>query len=92
MNGRTLTTAALCLSLLATATSASADIVYTCCSLGVSHSGFTEVATGSITTDGSIGELQPENILSWDLTISQFFNNTFQFAVSFSPDAGGTLS
>jgi hypothetical protein len=56
-------------------------------------SSLTEFATGSITTDGSIGQLQPGNILGWDLTISQFeILRGFQFADSFGSDTGGTLS
>jgi hypothetical protein len=50
---------------------------------------------GSITTDGTIGALQPASILSWTLT-ETVFNELFPdapfFAVSFGSESGGTLS
>jgi hypothetical protein len=96
MNSRTLTTAALCLGLLAAAP-ASANIVYTCCGDASSFQdhAIVNTATGTITTDGNIGVLQPGDILGWDITITSF---TFPvppqtlFVASFASGTGGTLS
>jgi hypothetical protein len=96
MNSRTLTTAALCLGLLAAATPASANIVYTCCgdvSEFQDHN-ILNSNTGTITTDGNIGVLQAGDILSWDITITSVIFPGPQplFDVSFGSDTGGTLS
>jgi len=49
------------------------------------------IVTGSITTDGSIGALQPQDIQSWHLT--ETFLQPFPPVVrNFGSDAGGTLS
>jgi hypothetical protein len=98
MNSRTLTTTALCLGFLA-ATPASANIVYTCCGAAsrIQDHAFVNTATGTITTDGNIGVLQPGDILGWDITITstEFLITsppvTF-FVASFSSGTGGTLS
>jgi hypothetical protein len=51
--------------------------------------------TGSITTDGTIGVLQPQSILSWLLTETVFNeaspDNPF-FVINFGSDSGGTLT
>jgi hypothetical protein len=64
-NSRTLTTAALCLDLLAAATPAAANIAYICCgdASGVLDNAILNEATGTITTDGKTGVLQPGDIL-----------------------------
>src|SRR5262245_53405240 len=99
MNSRTFTTAALCLGLLTAATPASADIVYTCCGdASRIQSGQTgNTATGSITTDGTIGALQPQDILSWNITIASALGGfpplgQTIFVASFDSDTGGTVS
>jgi hypothetical protein len=98
MNSRTLATAALCLGLLAAATPASANIVYTCCGQAsvVQDHAITNSATGSITTDGAIGQLQPADILSWNITITSVFElfppPQTLFVASFGSSTGGTLS
>jgi hypothetical protein len=101
MNSRTLTTAALCLGLLAAATPASANIAYTCCGDASSFQdhAIVNTATGTITTDGTIGVLQPQDILSWDITITSVifplappFSPQTLFVASFSSGTGGTLS
>jgi hypothetical protein len=52
--------------------------------------------TGSITTDGTIGILQPASILSWELTETLFSERIPGIPlfgpVSFGSDTGGTLS
>jgi hypothetical protein len=98
MNSRTLTTAALCLGFFAASTPASANIVYTCCGQAsvVQDHAITNSATGSITTDGAIGQLQPADILSWNITITSVFElfppPQTLFVASFGSSTGGTLS
>jgi hypothetical protein len=83
---------------VAAAPPASADIVYTCCgqASSVQDHAILNTATGSITTDGTIGVLQPQDILSWDITITSviFSGGPPQtlFDVSFGSDTGGTVS
>jgi hypothetical protein len=99
MNSRTLTTAALCLGLLAAATPASANIAYTCCgdASSVQDHAILNTATGTITTDGNIGVLQPGDILGWDITITSVIFPVSGppqtlFVASFASGTGGTLS
>jgi hypothetical protein len=98
MNSRTLTTTALCLGLLA-ATPASANIVYTCCGDASSFQdhAIVNTATGTITTDGNIGVLQPGDILDWNITITSVIFPVggppqTLFVASFASGTGGTLS
>src|SRR5947208_208744 len=87
--------AALGVALLGTPPAAGSPIVYTVSQNtfgGPAHAD----ATGSVTTDGVIGVLQPEDILSWDLMVKNYGGGgppmPPTFVVSFGSDTGGTLS
>jgi hypothetical protein len=78
-------------------TSAAASIIYTVNSHVDGHFADASI-TGSITTDGSIGVLQPEAIQAWDLSGTSTLHCVFAGCVptptpfSFSSDSGGTLT
>ena len=51
--------------------------------------GSSELSGGSITTDGALGVLQPEDILSWTLSTTQYnFNYEFTHSITFGSDTG----
>jgi hypothetical protein len=80
-----------CMAVLGTPPAAASSIAYTVDFPVCGAAGCTTV-TGSITTDGSIGALQPQDIQSWQLT-ETFLQAGLPIVVSnFSSDAGGTLS
>jgi hypothetical protein len=72
---------------------AAAPIVYTVDTALVGSAGIIDHVTGSITTDGTIGALQPASITSWALreTVFTVFSEPF-FVIDFASDSGGTLS
>jgi hypothetical protein len=81
-----------CMALLAPSMAATDELQYAVSYTVLGHDsrGF---ATGVITTDGTIGALQPANILDWQITvtnISDFGGGVF--TDTFGASTGGTLS
>src|SRR5262249_43100012 len=84
-----------CVGVLGTPPAVASSITYTVDARIVGFLGLTTVVTGSIITDGFIGALQPENILGWNLTETNFnFSNPGNIfgVVIYVSDSGGTLS
>jgi hypothetical protein len=79
------------MAVLGTPPAAASPIVYTVDFNVAGVASFTQVR-GSITTDGSIGALQPQAIQSWQLTETAFLGPTGPFVGTFGSDFGGTLS
>jgi hypothetical protein len=60
-----------------------------------SHFGWYNYVTGSITTDGAVGALVPENILNFNITrtsIGYPYGYPITLSLSASSDSGGTLT
>jgi hypothetical protein len=76
-------------------TATAAPIAYTVDRRVSGNFGQIDHVTGSITTDGTTGVLQPQSILSWLLTETVFNevspDNPF-FVINFGSDSGGTLT
>jgi hypothetical protein len=75
---------------------AASPIVYTCCGAASQFQdhAILNSATGTITTSGNIGVLQPGDILDWDITITSVFAGSpfTRYVASFGFDTGGTLA
>jgi hypothetical protein len=84
-----------CMAVLGTPPSAASSIVYSVDMVLWGHGRIVEVATGSITTDGSIGTLQPDNIQRWDLAMTTHLVSPVgppSEILSLGSDTGGTLT
>jgi hypothetical protein len=96
--GRSLTLVAACFfafASLGTLPAAALPIAYTVDMQVSGNFGQVDHVTGSITTDGSIGALQPASILSWTLretVFNQAFPDNPLAVIDFGSDSGGALS
>jgi len=83
-----------CVAVLGTPPAATASSIYNVDYTFISRFGWTNVVTGTITTDGGLGALVPQDILGWDVTMSST-NPILPDAnpvTHGSADTGGTLT
>jgi hypothetical protein len=80
-----------CMAVFGMPPAAASSIAYTV-DFNVGGAAGLTVVRGSITTDGSIGALQPQDVQSWQLTETAFLGATGPFVATFGSDFGGSLS
>jgi hypothetical protein len=84
----------LCTALLAPSMAAADELQYAV-SFHLQDRNDLGVATGLITTDGTLGALQPANIVDWQITVTDIFAlfpPTVFFSDTFGASTNGTLS